>query len=250
MLWKPAKFKGKSVWVAVGTDGALEGSKVPMRYSKSPGAKVYTANAANLELGDGEAFELSAEPSPPGKSGGTTGRKRGSGFGKAGTRTATQSKLAKAAARELISNLSAETIVCYTDGACKGNPGPAGSGAYVVFPDGRRFELAQSLGRATNNIGELTAIKMTLELLDTESVPADAPVALLTDSDYSSGVLVRGWKAKKNTELILGIRDQLAARPGVTIHWIAGHVGLDGNERADTLANAGVIGRTFQRPVE
>ena len=51
-----------------------------------------------------------------------------------------------------------------------------------------------------------------------------------------------GWKAKANRELIMGLRDRLEARPGAEIHWVAGHVGIEGNERADALANDGVAG--------
>ncbi|MFK7926909.1 MAG: ribonuclease HI [Myxococcota bacterium] len=137
--------------------------------------------------------------------------------------------------------------MAYTDGSCRGNPGPAGSGAVLELPDGRRAEASRSLGRATNNVGELTAVGIVLELLDEAGVSADAPVAILTDSDYSHGVLSRGWKAKANAELIKELRSQLSARPGVTLHWVAGHAGIAGNERADQLANAGVDGLTAVR---
>ena len=73
--------------------------------------------------------------------------------------------------------------------------------------------------------------------------PGD-PVALFTDSSYSHGVLCKGWKAKANQQLIAGIKDRLSGRSGLSIHWIAGHVGIDGNERADALANAGIEGTT------
>ena len=63
---------------------------------------------------------------------------------------------------------------------------------------------------------------------------------LYTDSSYSIGVLTKGWKAKANKELIFEVRDQLKARKSVRLHWIAGHVGIPGNERADALANKGV----------
>ena len=121
----------------------------------------------------------------------------------------------------------------YTDGACKGNPGPAGSGAYLKLPDGRVAEASLALGKATNNIAELKAIDLALGLLTKAKVPMDTEVALFTDSSYSNGVLTRGWKAKANQALIQGIKEALAKRPQVTIYWIAGHVGVDGNERAD-----------------
>jgi ribonuclease HI len=78
-------------------------------------------------------------------------------------------------------------------------------------------------------------------------VARDARVELFSDSSYVNGVLCKGWKAKANKELIVGLRERLKARPNVTIHWIAGHVGVDGNEKADVLANAGVAGKTARK---
>jgi len=151
------------------------------------------------------------------------------------------------AARALLDSLSADTVVCYTDGACRGNPGPAGAGALVVLPDGKLGKGSVSLGEATNNIAELMAIDLALTLLDDSELPADHSVALLSDSSYANGVLCRGWKAKKNRELIMGLRERLGRRPGVTVYWVAGHAGIEGNERADALANEGVEGLSATR---
>jgi ribonuclease HI len=67
-------------------------------------------------------------------------------------------------------------------------------------------------------------------------------VALFTDSAYAHGVLLKGWKAKANQELIAEIKEDLERWPNLEIYWIAGHVGTEGNERADELANEGVDG--------
>jgi len=112
----------------------------------------------------------------------------------------------------------------------------------VELLDGRVAEASRSLGVATNNIAELTAIGMAVEILDEEGVPNDAVVALHTDSKYAIGVLTLGWKAKANRELILGLRDLLAKWPGVRLIWVKGHAGHDGNERADELARVGATG--------
>jgi ribonuclease HI len=133
-------------------------------------------------------------------------------------------------------------VIAYTDGACRGNPGPAGSGVVIELPDGGRIEASRALGDATNNIAELTAVAVALELLDQAAVRADAPVVVFTDSKYADGVLCRGWKAKANTALVAAIKQALARRPGTALHWLAGHVGIEGNERADELANEGVAG--------
>lgn len=254
MAWRRATFKGKDVWVEVGPGGQplVAGGRVPMRYSDQPGATVYRASPGNLQLADAPPVDLEAGVSADDrkKTGGSASGGRGRGFGKAGTRTKAQKAMAAEAAKELLAALPEGTAVIWTDGACQGNPGPAGSGVAIELPDGRRLEASRSLGRATNNIAELTAIELALDLLDQLEWPADARAALLTDSDYSHGVVVRGWKAKANRELILGLRERVGRRPGLAIHWVAGHVGTEGNERADALAGAGAGGITGQRWVE
>ncbi|MCB9686538.1 MAG: reverse transcriptase-like protein [Alphaproteobacteria bacterium] len=152
--------------------------------------------------------------------------------------------------KERLARLSPDTTRCFTDGACKGNPGPAGSGAVVELPDGRRAEAARALGRATNNVAELTAIGMAIDLLEAAEITPISPVVIFTDSSYAEGVLKKGWKAKANTELILELRQRLRGRSGTRLEWVAGHVGVAGNERADQLANAGVAGRSFATPFE
>ena len=245
MPWKEALFKGKKVWVEVSDAGApvAVGGRTPMRYSDKEGATIYGAGVANVAIGAGEARELpagkSADDSGKGASGGGRASGRGSGFGKAGTRTATQAAAANAAAKDLVQTFRSDAAVCFTDGACKGNPGPAGAGAVVRLPDGTLLERAQACGIATNNVGELTAIDVALDLLDEAGFHPGAPVEILTDSKYSHGVLALGWKAKANQNLIAGIKDRLEKRK-VRLHWIAGHVGIPENERADALANEGV----------
>ncbi|MCP4808972.1 MAG: reverse transcriptase-like protein [Proteobacteria bacterium] len=131
------------------------------------------------------------------------------------------------------------THLVFTDGACHGNPGPAGSGAVVNIAGGPTLEKSKALGIATNNVGELTAVGMALDLLEQGEVPKDATIALFTDSKYTMGVLAQGWKAKANRELILEIRGRLKDWPNLEINWVAGHVGVPENERADELATLG-----------
>lgn len=251
MNWRKATFKGKEVWAQVDALGApvTNGGRTPIRYSDKAGAKVYRGGSSGISVDVStppialpEGASADAPAARPAKK-----KSRGSGFGKAGTRTRAQAAMAAEAARELIEGLSASTVVCYTDGACKGNPGPAGSGAVVLFPDGRRAEACKSLGRATNNVGELTAIWLALHLLEESGIDRTSPVAVMTDSQYCNGVLVLGWKAKANKEIIATVRTKLAVWPNLKVHWIAGHVGIEGNELADTLANAAVGGVTDVR---
>jgi ribonuclease HI len=242
MPWVKGQCKGKDVWMEVSASGELvvTSGRVPIRYSDRAGAKVYRAGMSNLTRGDEPARELEAGVSADAVKKKTSSR-RGSGFGSAGTRSKAQAAAAAEAAGALIAGFPEDAIVCFTDGACKGNPGPAGAGAVVRLPDGRVLERAVALGRGTNNVGELTAIGVAMDLLDEADVPADAEVHVLTDSKYSNGVLVLGWKAKANRELISGLKAKLAVRKP-QVHWIAGHVGITDNERADALANRGVDG--------
>lgn len=245
MMWARAKFKGKDVWAAVGPDGAalVEGGRRAIRYSEAPGATIYRAGASGVEDAGGERRVLpdgeGAADSGPARAGGRPGG-RGSGFGSAGTRTSAQAAAAQMSAKDQIAALPAGTVLAFTDGACAGNPGPAGSGAVVKLPDGRQLERHRALGEGTNNIGELTAIGMALELCREAGVANDARIAIFTDSDYARGVLTLNWKPKVNVGLINGLKRALAQWPNAKVHWVAGHVGIAENERADELARKGV----------
>lgn len=132
-----------------------------------------------------------------------------------------------------------DEILAYTDGACTGNPGPCGLGVVMLYGETQR-ELSEFLGDGTNNIGELTAI-----LRAAEAVPDKSKrVRIFTDSKYSIGVLTKGWKAKKNKELIVKTRAVLATLENVEILYVPGHAGVELNEVADQLAVAAVTART------
>ena len=239
MPWARARFKDADVWAESDAAGVplVRAGRVNIRYDDRPSSKVYSASQGNVSVLEGaEVKDIGAAPAS-----------KGSGFGSAGTRTAAQGAAAKADVQSRIASLAQGTAVAYTDGGCKGNPGPAGSGVRLELPDGRVAEASRSLGRGTNNIAELTAIAMALELLDEASFPLDAPVVLFSDSSYARGVLTQGWKAKANQALIADLRVQLKRRPGARLEWVAGHVGVAGNERADALATAGVGGATATR---
>ena len=132
-------------------------------------------------------------------------------------------------------------IAIFTDGACSGNPGPAGLGV-VVVDEGRRVELSEYLGLHTNNIAELTAVLRALG-----EIPEGRPAMIYTDSQYSIGVLQKGWKAKANVALVAELRAVLKTRPAVKLAYVPGHSGVLLNERADQLAREAVEGRKSKR---
>ncbi|MBQ0931298.1 ribonuclease HI [Ideonella sp. 4Y16] len=137
-------------------------------------------------------------------------------------------------------------VTIYTDGACKGNPGPGGWGAWLRAGSHEK-ELFGGERQTTNNRMELTAV---IEALSTLKRPC--AVAIYTDSEYvKNGITTwihnwkrRGWrtadgKPVKNEELWRRL-DELVAGHRVSWHWVKGHAGDPGNERADALANRGV----------
>jgi ribonuclease HI len=139
----------------------------------------------------------------------------------------------------------ADAIVIYADGACSGNPGPAGAG--VVLIDGKqRRELSHYLGDATNNVAELTAIELAADAV----ADAGRAVRMHTDSQYAIGVLTKGWKAKANVELVARVRQKLARLRDVELRYVPGHAGVVLNERADALAVQAVSERKSSGWVE
>jgi ribonuclease HI len=97
-------------------------------------------------------------------------------------------------------------------------------------------ELSKYIGIATNNIAELEAIRIGLLELKT----TDRPVRIFTDSSYAHGVLILGWKVKKNQELIKTIKKIISKFKDLQIVKVKGHAGIEGNERADLLATRAI----------
>lgn len=139
-----------------------------------------------------------------------------------------------------------EPVRIYTDGACKGNPGPGGWGALLLAGKHEK-ELFGGEPETTNNRMELAAVINALA-----SLKGSRTVEVYTDSQYVRNGITewlaqwrrRGWKTAdgkpvKNLDLWQAL-EQEAARHTVRWHWVKGHAGHDGNERADELANRGV----------
>lgn len=137
-------------------------------------------------------------------------------------------------------------ITIYSDGACRGNPGPGGWGALLIYGQNER-ELWGGEAETTNNRMELLA---TINALNALKEPCE--VTLFTDSQYVRlGITEwlanwksRGWKTAakkpvKNADLWQQL-ELACERHKISWHWVKGHSGDLGNERADQLANRGV----------
>src|SRR5688572_4496576 len=134
-------------------------------------------------------------------------------------------------------------IIVYADGACSGNPGPAGLGVVLVCGDHRR-EISEYIGHGTNNIAELMAIVRALEAIKDRT----REVIVHTDSSYAIGVLSKGWKVKANVELIANTRVLVGTFTRLTFQWVKGHAGVPENERCDELARTAVKAGTVAAP--
>jgi ribonuclease HI len=137
-------------------------------------------------------------------------------------------------------------VEIYTDGACKGNPGPGGWGAFLRYGTHEK-DLFGGEAHTTNNRMELLAVISALKTLT-----RTCEVTIHTDSQYVKNGIetwIHGWKKNgwktaakqpvKNEDLWRALDEQVA-RHTVQWRWVKGHAGNPGNERADQLANRGV----------
>ena len=142
--------------------------------------------------------------------------------------------------------ISNDTVDIFSDGACKGNPGPGGWGAVLRFGDQEK-EIFGGESQTTNNRMEMTAVIEALGQLKRTS-----KVRVYTDSQYVQkgfSEWLPGWKARrwrtaanqpvKNVDLWQRL-DALAAQHDIQWLWVKGHAGHPENERADALANRGI----------
>ncbi|HEY4244226.1 MAG TPA: ribonuclease H [Kofleriaceae bacterium] len=206
MPWLRHRLRDSDVWAKVDPSGALvadSSGRVEVLYKAEAGGKVYRAAARNLAPVPGsEPIDLGAEPAAPAAS---------------------------------VAPVPADAIHVWTDGACTGNPGPAGLGVVIIDGANQR-ELSEYLGEGTNNIAELMAILRGLEEVRDRS----RTVVVYSDSQYSIGLLTKPWKAKANVELVAKLRGLTKQFPQLRFVKVAGHAGIPLNERVDELAREAV----------
>jgi ribonuclease HI len=213
MPWRTVVLRGTRVLARCNPDGTLsdQGGRVEIRYKASDG-KSYRAATRNLEL--------TSDPVLPDE------------------HCSDAAPVVSARSDGKAPPVGDVKLVAYTDGACSGNPGPAGLGV-VLTEHGARRELSEYLGIGTNNVAELTAILRALEGVGRSA----EPMLVHTDSQYAIGVLTKGWKAKANAQLIADIKERMRNFPRLSFVYVKGHAGIPLNERADELARAAVVAR-------
>jgi len=204
------KFKNNKVWVQTDKDGnlSIKDDKVLIKYQlkQDHEYRVLVQNVRPLD---------SSDPHPKPK------------------------KAAKRLSPKTRKPHVPDNAVCiYTDGASSGNPGPSGIGVFLKYRTHEKT-ISEYIGVATNNIAELKAIKAGLA----EVKKKNLPVRVFTDSGYAYGLLVLGWKAKKNQEIIEGIKTLMTGFTDLAIIKVKGHAGDEYNERADKLAVSAVKNR-------
>jgi ribonuclease HI len=209
--WKRMRFKRNKVWMAVDAQQRplLEKGKVLIKYQLDQPHEYWVRPAGIQSL---TATRPPVQPAAPAKA-----------------RTVHPPK-------PQVSKEECQGAVCvFTDGACSGNPGPAGIGVVLSYK-GHHKEISRNIGVATNNIAELEAIRAGLLAVKDRK----RPVIVFTDSNYAFGLLSRGWKAKQNRELVEAIRSLAETFQSLRFVKVKGHAGHPENERADRLAVAAV----------
>lgn len=217
--WERRRFKNNKVWLAIDQCGhpVVENGKVLIKYQVDQDYE-YWVHEKSVHL---------LETSRP--------EKKESNDKAPGNRQAGGKQKIEPAPFE---TPSGDAVCIYTDGASSGNPGPSGIGVLLLYGEHEK-EMSRYIGVATNNIAELEAIRAGLQ----ELKKADIPIRIFTDSEYAYGVLTRGWKARKNQELIASIKEIMSKFKDLKLIRVKGHAGIEGNERADILATSAIKNR-------
>jgi len=225
--WKRMRFKQHKVWVAITPEGHLveKSGKVLIKYQIDQEYEYWVHKSSIKPIdSDHSEVELSKETKPKQKP-----QKR-------------TSDLSVHEFEEMEKSNSPHTVRIYTDGASSGNPGPSGIGVFMCFGDSEK-EISKYIGEATNNIAEIEAIRTGLFVMKVTHLP----VRIYTDSSYAIGVLTKGWRVKKNEDLIEETRALMSTFKDLKLVKVKGHTGITGKERANKLATNAV---SKKNPIE
>ncbi len=211
--WKRMSFKGNKVWAYTGPQDkpVVEEGKILIKYQLDQ-EQEYRVHAVSVKPIDSSKLN----------------------------KKVSRKKSRKVSAKKSKLNESKEiypdnAICIYTDGASSGNPGPSGIGILLKAGEHEK-KISRYIGTATNNIAELEAIRVGLEEIKNKKLP----VRVFTDSNYAYGLLVLGWKPKKNQELVESILRLVKGFSDIDFVKVKGHAGDYGNEQADSLATSAI----------
>jgi ribonuclease HI len=218
--WKRMVFKKNKVWLAIDQDQKpiTKNGKVLIRYQLDQDYE-YWVLSKNIKPVDSLQREGKIEKIK--KSTETSSKQKT-------TKTTPETEFA-------VDTRCDDAVHIYTDGASAGNPGPSGIGVVLRFGKHEK-EISRYIGDTTNNVAELEAIRSGLMAVKNTNLP----VRVFTDSKYAYGVLTLGWKAKKNQNIIESIKKILSKFNNLKFIKVSGHVGIEGNERADFLATSAI----------
>jgi ribonuclease HI len=218
--WKRMVFKKNKVWLAIGQDQKpiTKNGKVLIRYQLDQDYE-YWVLSKNIKPIDSLQREGKIERVK--KSTEKTSKQKT-------TKTTSETETA-------VETFCDDAVHVYTDGASAGNPGPSGIGVVLRFGKHKK-EISRYIGDTTNNVAELEAIRLGLMAVKNTTLP----VRVFTDSRYAYGVLTQGWKARKNQNIIESIKKILSKFNNLKFIKVEGHVGIEGNERADFLATSAI----------
>ncbi|XP_053388561.1 ribonuclease H-like [Mercenaria mercenaria] len=168
-------------------------------------------------------------------------------LGSSKNRTAEQQIQARQAINQQLHDINPDAAIAFTDGSCRGNPGPCGAGSCVFLPSGERMELKQPVSKmASILLGELIAIKITLEFIVKEQTKYRIPsLHIFSDSQTVIGILTLGWENKLHIKAVQEVKSiwKASEKGGTTIKldWSPGHAAIAGNEIADRLAKEAAL---------
>jgi ribonuclease HI len=213
--WKRMLFKENKVWVRMDKTGKpeIQNNRAVIKYQIDQDQE-YRVLPNNLKELEPEDQRRTGHPIPPPKK---------------------RIQKAKPSVKQSDENLPENAICIYTDGAASGNPGPAGIGIWLTYGTHEK-SISRYIGNATNNVAELEAIRAGLSEVKNRHLP----VRVFTDSSYAYGLLVLGWRAKANRELVGDIKIIIQDFHDLKFIKVKGHDGNEGNEQADLLATTAI----------